>query len=623
MTTLDESNQLVRKFLSLEAAIALFSLIAIAAHLTIRFGPAPEYANVPLYAALVLGGSPLVFELGRKALRAEFGSDLLAGISIVTSLFLNEYLAGTLVVLMLSGGEALERYAVRRAASVLAALARRMPQLAHKKNNGQLTDIPVSEIVVGDTVEVFPHEICPVDGLVVNGYGHMDEAYLTGEPYQMSKAPGSDVISGAINGDTTLTIQATRLAQDSRYARIANVLKESENKRAPMRRLGDTLGAWYTPLAVGVAVSAWIISGDATRFLAVLVVATPCPLLIAIPVAIIGAISVAAKRSIIIRDPAILETLRTCNTVILDKTGTLTIGEPTLTDEKYFNGFERAVVLGLVGSLEQYSKHPLAVPLVGAARKANITFTDVTKIRELPGEGLVGEVGGHSVLVRGTKELAAADIAQLSAINFQDGGLLCVVFVDNTLAALYRFRDVARPESSSFISHLAPLHGFRKIMLVSGDRETEVRYLAEKVGITDVHAGKSPEEKLAIVKAESLRSRTLFIGDGINDAPALMYATAGIALGQKSDVTSEAAGAVIMDASLAKVDELFHISYRMRSIALQSAVGGMALSIVGMGFAAFGFLPPVFGALAQEAIDLFAVINALRATLEPKQLTDF
>ncbi len=285
--------------------IAVGAIFGITAHLVLRFGLGAtsedlsgfSWADLPLLATLVFGGLPLVLNLLRKVVHLEFGSDLLAGISIVTSVILGEYLAGSLVVLMLSGGEALEEYAVRNASSVLTALAKRMPSIAHRRSDGHVQNVPVADVVIGDVVVVFPHEACPVDGTVLDGHGIMDESYLTGEPYQISKAPGAQVLSGAVNGEAALTIRADRRAVDSRYAKIMQVMRDSEQRRPRMRRLGDRLGAIYTPLAVAIAVTAWAASGESRRFLAVLVVATPCPLLIAIPVAIIGAVSLAAARN--------------------------------------------------------------------------------------------------------------------------------------------------------------------------------------------------------------------------------------------------------------------------------------------------------------------------------------
>jgi heavy metal translocating P-type ATPase len=613
-----------------QTVIAFLSIAAIGLHLALRFGAVnarevlgQPLNQLPLLAALVFGGGPLVIDLLVKIVRRQFGSDLLAGISIVTSVLLGEYLAGTLVVLMLSGGEALEGYAVRSASSVLEALARRMPALAHRKVDGAVADIPLDEVAVDDTLTVFPHEICPVDGIVVEGHGVMDESYLTGEPYRMSKTPGSEVLSGAINGEAALTIRAGKRAVDSRYAKIMHVMRASEQRRPQLRRLGDQLGAWYTPLAVLLAVIAWVGSGDAVRFLAVLVVATPCPLLIAIPVTIIGSISLAARRGIIIKDPAVLEKIDTCRTAIFDKTGTLTYGQPRLTEVIPAAGFTKAEVLGLVASLERYSKHPLARAILEAAGKAGISLQEATAISERPGEGLRGTVAGRSVWITSRQKFTAQHPDKAAALPAQSGGLECVALIDERYAATCRFRDEPRTEGAPFIHHLKPKHRFERLVLVSGDRESEVRYLAEQVGINQVYAGQDPEQKLELVREETRRANTVFLGDGINDAPAMTAATVGIAFGQQSDITAEAAGAVILDSSLTRVDELLHVGHRMRSVALQSAIGGMALSLIGMLFATLGYLPPVAGAIAQEIIDVAAVLNALRVALPPAGLSDF
>lgn len=610
------------RFAPKETYISLLATAGILTHLVLRY--ALHYragtSLAPLYATLLLGGLPLVVDLARKMVRLEFGSDLLAGASIVASAALGEYLVGSIVVLMLSGGTTLEHFATRRASSVLEALARRMPQTAHLQRDGQIREVKLAAIVPGDLLVVRPHEICPVDGSVVDGHGEMDEAYLTGEPFRISKAPGSQVLSGAVNGDSAVTIVAEKLAIDSRYARIMRVVRASEQNRPRLRRLGDRLGAWYTPLAVGLAGLSWMFSGQPRRFLAVMVVATPCPLLIAIPVAVIGAISLAARRSIIIRNAAILEQLDTCRTLIFDKTGTLTYGKPAVTGIVCAPGFEREEVLKKAGSLEAYSKHPLAGAIMAAAREAGVALEPVSQMSDKPGEGLRGIVGGHRVRITGRRALGGAVAADLPPA---EPGLECLLFIDDTFAAAFRFRDTPRHDTHSFLSHLRPRHQVSKVILLSGDREAEVRYLAESVGIEEVHAEKSPEEKVAIVTDETRRGRTLFVGDGVNDAPGLLAATVGVAFGTHSDITSEAAGAVILEPSLRKVDELMHIGRRMRAVALQSAVGGMGLSLIGMIAAAFGHLPPIAGAVAQEIIDLAAVLNALRVALPPRDLTDF
>ncbi|SMP66694.1 ATPase, P-type (transporting), HAD superfamily, subfamily IC/heavy metal translocating P-type ATPase [Neorhodopirellula lusitana] len=610
---------------SREMAIAVFTVVMIAIHLVLRFAiGTSEYAwNVPLWLVLGFGGTPLVWELLRKIMRREFGSDLLAGISIVVSALLGEYLAGALVVLMLSGGEALEAYAVSSASSVLRALSKRMPAVAHRQIDSTVDDIPLSDVAIGDTVAVFPHETCPVDGTVVEGHGVMDESYLTGEPYMMSKAPGSAVLSGSINGESALIVKADKLAMDSRYAKIMEVMAKSEQQKPQMRRMADQLGAWYTPLAVAIGVAAWVATGDPVRFLAVMVVATPCPLLIAIPVAIIGSISLAARRAIIVRDPAALETADTCRTLIFDKTGTLTYGEPNLVEQLCVEESRGPEILCYVSSLERFSKHPLASAISKAAMESGCVVHGVSEVSEPPGQGLTGKVAGHKVEVTSRKKLLAIQPQLSDHLPQQAGGLECVILIDDQYAATYRFRDTPRPDGASFIQHLGPRHKINRTMLVSGDRPSEVQYLANQVGIHDVYASQSPEQKLEIVNAETAKANTIFVGDGINDAPALMAATVGVAFGQNSDVTTEAADVVVLDSSLQKIDEFLHISRRMRRIALQSAIGGMAISIVAMGVASAGYLPPVAGAILQEVIDVLAVLNALRVAIPPKSLIDF
>ncbi|MEP7027159.1 MAG: heavy metal translocating P-type ATPase [Candidatus Eisenbacteria bacterium] len=614
------------------SSIAVLALVAIAVHLALRYGlpggadwriaGTPAY-DWPLGLALGVGGLVLVLDLVRALARGEFTADVLAGISIVTAVLLGEYLAGALVVLMLSGGQALEARAVRSASGVLEALARRSPSRAHRKRGETLTDIALEDVAIDDRLEIFPHETCPVDGIVVEGHGTMDESYLTGEPYVLSKAPGSRVLSGAINGSNTLTIRAEKLAVDSRYAKIMQVMRDSEERRPRLRRLGDRLGAIYTPIALAIAAGAWIASGDVVRFLSVLVIATPCPLLIAIPVAVIGSISLAARRGIILKDPAVLENIDRCKIALFDKTGTLTYGQPQLTEVVALPGFTSEEALAMAASLERYSRHPLAAAVVEAGRAAGRAIHEATEVDERPGEGLRGIVDRRAVTITGRAQALREQPDLAGELPEHEGGMEAVVLVDGRPAALLRFRDEPRADGSPFIRHLMGRHGFARVLLVSGDRASEVEYLAQRVGITEVYSGQSPEQKLALVRELTKDAPTVFLGDGINDAPALTAATVGIAFGQGSDITSEAAGAVILDSSLQRVDELLHIGRRMRAIALQSAVGGMALSVVGMGLAATGHLPPVAGAIAQEGIDLLAILNALRVALPPKSLSDY
>ena len=610
---------------ALPLVIAGIAVAGIAAHLILRAfpGPTPPAAVAPLFAVLVLGGIPLVFGLIAKLARREIGADLLAGISIVTAAILGEYLAGAIVVLMLAGGEALEQYALKRASSVLRALAARMPSIAHRSTPGGIEPMAIDMIAPGDELVVLPHEVCPVDGVVISGHGPMDESYLTGEPYVMSKAPGSDVLSGAVNGESVLTIRATRRARDSRYSEIMEVMRRTEESRPRLRRLGDRLGAFYTPLALLIAVLAYVVSGSSTRALSVLVVATPCPLILAIPVAIIGGISLAARRGIVVRDPAVLERLDGIRTVIFDKTGTLTYGKPVLTEVVLTGTLTRSRALSLAASVEQYSKHPLAAAVVTAAREEGIALGIPEEIAEPPGRGLTGRIEGRHVELTGRKAIGARSPELAATLPASAAGLEAVMVVDGVPAAVLRFRDEPRDDSRSLVQHLAPRHGVKRVMLVSGDRVAEVQDLATRIGITSVHGGQSPEDKVRIVREEMAKAPTLFVGDGINDAPALTAATVGLAFGRANDIIAEAAGAVLLDTSLVKIDELFHIARRLRRIALQSAVFGMALSAAGMGFAAAGFLTPVAGAVFQEVIDVLSIANALRASRSSGPLHDY
>src|ERR1019366_1369873 len=427
-----------------------------------------QAANLILLIAIAVSGIPLCVELFSEVVKRNFSVDTLAVLSIATAVILQQYWVAAIVILMLSGGKALEEFAVRRASSVLGALAKRMPQTAHRVgSDGSISDVAINSIAVRDRVMMSPHELCPVDGVVLHGIGSMDESFLTGEPFLIAKAPGTTVLSGAINGDAALTIEATKLAVDSRYAKIVAVLHASEQNRPQIRRLGDRLGSWYTPLAVAIALASWVLSGHSERFLAVLVIATPCPLLIAIPVAIIGAISVGARFGIVIKDPSILEKLDSCRTLIVDKTGTLTYGRPNLTAVVCLGPWPRAYVLRLAASIEKYSKHPLASAVVEAASEEQLRLLNVQDVSESPGEGLTGHVEGRSLTLTGRGKLAPELAMALPPVI---PGLECIVLVDGRLAGLIHFQDEPRHESKSFLHHLGARHNIDEVIVLSGGR---------------------------------------------------------------------------------------------------------------------------------------------------------
>ena len=624
------AGQALRGFASSrDGALALATLAAIAIHLVLKFGFGFESwaADWPLVAMVVIGGIPLTIDVIKGAIEARGGADMLAAVSIISAVLLGEWLVAAIIVLMLSGGEALEEAASKRASATLDALARRSPSVAHRLRGATIADgvddIHADDAEVGDLLLVLPHELCPVDGEVVDGDGAMDESYLTGEPYVVRKSKGSSVISGAVNGESALTVRAEKVAGDSRYAKIVGVLREAENNRPPMRRMADRLGGWYTLVALALGVLGWVISGDPTRFLAVVVIATPCPLLIGVPVAIIGAISLSAKRGIIIKNPAMLEDVGRVETVMFDKTGTLTYGRPVVTEVATAPGLDRDDVMAAAAAVEKYSKHPLATAIVDDSDTRGLELPAVESVSEKPGKGLVGVVGGRELRLTNRTGLAAIDPDSEQLLPERAAGMESIVLLDDAYAATITFRDEPRSSASEFVAHLPKHHGVRHMMIISGDREAEVRRLAEQVGIDEVHGGVSPEGKLEIVRARTKEGPTLFLGDGINDAPAMTAASAGVAFGATSDVTAEAADAVVLDSSLERLDDLIHIGARMRRIALQSVIGGMGLSIIGMILAVFGLLTPIMGAVAQEIIDILAIANAARVAIVRGGLGDF
>jgi len=592
--------------------VAIASIFSIILHLILK-NYNSQIAELLLWFIILIGGLPLVIQIIIRLLNKNFGADLIAFIALILAIYLQDNFTAVLIISMLSSGQSLEEYASHRASFVLEALASRMPSKVHLKSDNNFSDINISQVKIGDLIAVFPHEICAIDGEVVQGYGTMDESYLTGEPYRISKTIGSKVLSGAINGDSLFIIKAEKLPKDSRYYKIMEIMQNAKEKKPKMRRIADKIGAIFAPIAIIIAGLSYFFTNDLVNFLAVLTIATPCPLIIAVPVSIISAISISAKRGIIIKDPSALETLPTCSIAIFDKTGTLTYGEPTLTEIISLDKYSADEVLQKTASLERYSRHPLSSAILKEASNRNLILLDAENISEKPGYGMFGNIGNKKIIITSRKKIATHQAGSI-AIPEIEAGLECVVIIDDVVSGLLRFRDIPRKESKSFISHLGNNHNFKKIILLSGDRDSEVNYLAQALNIQECYSSKSPEEKLDFVKMQTSKNKTLFMGDGINDAPALMTATVGIAFGQINNITSESAGIVILENNLLKVDELIHISTLMRKIALQSAGGGMILSIIGMIFASFGMISPALGAVIQQIIDVLAIMNSLRLT---------
>ena len=577
--------------------------------------------NYSLFFVLIVGGIPLLIQIFLKIIKGNLGADLIAFMALILAIYLQENVAGVLIILMLASSQALEEFASHRASFVLEALAQRMPTIAHLKSENNFFDTEIAKIKINDLIAIFPHEICPIDGEVVEGRGSMDESYLTGEPYRISKTIGSKVLSGAINGESLFVIKTEKLPADSRYGKIMEVMKQAKEQRPEIRKLADKIGAIFAPITIIIASTSYYFTHDLTNFLAVLTIATPCPLLIAVPIAIISAISISARQGIIIKDARILEKLSICTTAIFDKTGTLTFGEPNISEIITLDEFSADEILQKTASLERYSRHPLAGSILKEAQKRNLILLDAQDISEKPGYGMIGNIGEQEIIITSRKKIHEFQPSKIPLPELSDG-MECVIIINKKVAGILHFRDLERPESKSFISHLAPNHNFKKIILLSGDRASEVNYLAEKLGINNYFSSQSPEQKLEIVKKETQNAPTLFMGDGINDAPALMLASVGIAFGQGNNITSESSGAVILESNLLKVDELIHISIFTRKIILQSAIGGMLFSVVGMILASFGLISPSEGAIAQQIIDAVAIVNALRLTITKNVVSD-
>ena len=577
--------------------------------------------NYSLFFVLIVGGIPLLIQIFLKIIKGNLGADLIAFMALILAIYLHENVAGVLIILMLASSQALEEFASHRASFVLEALAQRMPTIAHLKSENNFFDTEIAKIKINDLIAIFPHEICPIDGEVIEGRGSMDESYLTGEPYRISKTIGSKVLSGAINGESLFVIKTEKLPADSRYGKIMEVMKQAKEQRPEIRKLADKIGAIFAPITIIIASTSYYFTHDLTNFLAVLTIATPCPLLIAVPIAIISAISISARQGIIIKDARILEKLSICTTAIFDKTGTLTFGEPNISEIITLDEFSAEEILQKTASLERYSRHPLAGSILKEAQKRNLILLDAQNISEKPGYGMIGNIGEQEIIITSRKKIHEFQPSKIPLPELSDG-MECVIIINKKVAGILHFRDLERPESKSFINHLAPNHNFKKIILLSGDRDSEVNYLAEKLGINNYFSSQSPEQKLEIVKKETQNAPTLFMGDGINDAPALMLASVGIAFGQGNNITSESSGAVILESNLLKVDELIHISIFTRKIILQSAIGGMLFSVVGMILASFGLISPSEGAIAQQIIDAVAIVNALRLTITKNVVSD-
>ncbi len=569
-------------------------------------------------ATVVVALVPLAISVGRDLVHGETGVDLIALLAMGGSLILGQYLAGAVVALMLSGGQALERYAARRARHELSSLLARAPRTVNLYTEAGLAEVAVSAVRAGDRLLVKPGDVVPVDGLLEGRGAVLDESALTGESRPVEHLKGDRVASGVVNAGPPFDLRAQATAERSTYAAIVRLVESAQAAKAPFVRLADRYALWFLPLTLGVAAIAWAVSGSAVRALAVLVVATPCPLILAAPIAIVAGISRAASRGVIVKGGGALETLGRARTLVFDKTGTLTTGEPRVADVISFGEATPDDLLRLAASLDQVSSHVFARAIVSAARERGLVLEFPSEVKERAGLGIRGVVAGRQLTLGRARWLAGdrpmpEPVARLRRRTEREGSSSVFIGVDGAIAGALVVDDALRTETPHAIQALRR-DGIRRILVLTGDREEVARPLARALGADTVLWERTPQQKVDAVLDECRAAVTVMVGDGINDAPALAAADVGIAMGARgATASSEAADAVVMVDRLDRVAEAIAIARHARGVALQSVLAGMALSGGGMVLAALGWLPPVAGAIFQEAIDVAVILNALRA----------
>jgi heavy metal translocating P-type ATPase len=558
---------------------------------------------------------PLSRSVVRSLLRRDVGVDAIALVSMAGALALREYLAGAVVALMLGGGNALEEAANGRARRDLTALVERAPRTALVRRGDDLVDMPVDEVEVGDRVLVRGGEVVPVDGMVESDEAIVDESALTGEPLPATVRRGGQVRSGTAATGLAFELTAIRPAAESAYAALVRLVEQAGEERAPFVRIADRYAAILLPVTAAVAAVAWAVSGDPVRALAVFVVATPCPLILAAPIALISGLSRCARAGVVVKGAATIERLGESRSVLLDKTGTVTLGHPAFERVVALNGLSERETLRLAASVDRLSAHPLAHALVAGAEAQELDLEVPQDVRESFGSGVSGTVGGHEVLVGSRRWLGGHGVDVLAPAQL-DGAAKVLVAVDGRAAGVVLVGDRLREDAGELVPRLRSA-GIRHVALVTGDKAAVADSVGETLGVDRVYAEQSPDEKLDVVRA--LRERPelraiVMVGDGINDAPALALADVGIAMGSAgATVSSQTADAVVLVDRVDRVADAIRISRRSLGIARQSVVLGLGASFVAMGFAAAGFLPPVAGALLQEVIDVGVILNALRA----------
>jgi heavy metal translocating P-type ATPase len=572
-------------------------------------------------AAIVVTLFPLSWSVGRSLLHGDVGVDAIALVAMAGALALGQYLAGAVIALMLSGGNALEAAAGRRARRELSALLERAPRIAHRRRGDRIEEVSVDLLAVGDRVLVRAGEVVPVDGAVQSDRAVLDESTLTGEPLPVTRTRGTTVSSGTTNAGDAFDLRATRTAADSAYSAIVRLVREAATQRAPFVRMADRYAALLLPVTLVVAGTAWAASGDPVTALAVLVVATPCPLILAAPIALISGVSRAARAGVIVKGAGVIEQLGRARTVLFDKTGTLTQGRPEIERVDALNALPADVILRLAASVDQLSAHVLAEALVHGVESRGVELQFPDDVVEEPGQGVEGSVGGHRVAV-GSRDWLERRGYTVGAVpgavagEAEAGWARILIGVDGAIAGLVLMGDRVRDDADRLTASLRA-SGIEHVALVTGDRRDVAEAVGERVGVDRVYSDASPADKIEVVRSARDRPElrtVVMVGDGVNDAPALALADVGIAMGSTgATVSSETADAVIAIDRVDRVVAAIRIGRRSLAIARQSVLAGMGLSFVAMGFAAFGYIAPVAGAVLQEGIDVAVILNALRA----------
>jgi len=577
-----------------------------------------DAANIAWAATTIVGILPSAYSVAIDLLHRETGVDVIALLAMAGALALGEYLAGAVIALMLSSGRSLEAFADARAHRELSSLLERAPRTVHRYAGDELESIPIGEVRPADVLLVKQGEVVPVDGFLVSENCVLDESALTGESRPVERSKGEALRSGAVNAGASLALRATATAEESTYAGIVRLIEEAEKQKAPFVRLADRYALVFVPVSLVIAAGAWILTGDPVRALAVLVVATPCPLILAVPIAIVAGISRAARRGIIVKGGGALETLARGSVLLFDKTGTLTSGVPEVADVEVFAGIDPEELLHLAASLDQVSPHVLGAAIVRAARQRGLPLSFPIEVREEPGSGIEGTVDGRRVSlgkaswVSGGRGLPARarDVRRRSAM---EGSSAVFVAIDGEVAGGLILDDPIRPDTPRVIRTLRRA-GIKRVVMVTGDHADVAESVGISIGVDRILSERDPTDKVDAVKAEGDGGVTVMVGDGVNDAPALAAADVGVAMGARgATASSEAADVVLVVDRLDRLAEAIRVAKRSRRIAVQSVLIGMGLSFGGMILGAVGLLPVVGGALFQEAIDVAVILNALRA----------